>query len=205
MEAHESRGRHRSAEDRIPRPGMSWSSTINLPLVKFELLQALASEKAGSVLWIHALQRLQAICRRSLRLPKACYLQNESATDIIDRVHPVAHTASSSVFQGHRHGRMMAYKSMRTVIGENEDAVRKVRRMAVLAFPVFMCAKGYFDEIIAWRWLRHPNILPFVGASRLLPLCGVSEWMANGDVLRFVQMHQGRNRLSLVSNFLLRC
>ena len=50
-----------------------------------------------------------------------------------------------------------------------------------------------------WRFLRHPNILPFVGASMSENrFVMVSGWMKNGTINQFVKAHPETNRRRLV-------
>jgi len=50
-----------------------------------------------------------------------------------------------------------------------------------------------------WRGLRHPNVLPFIGAVTLGPkLYMVSPWMENGDLRRFLKRTLGANYLKLL-------
>ena len=55
-----------------------------------------------------------------------------------------------------------------------------------------------------WRHLRHPNILPLLGATLettnyKLRYALVSEWMDNGYITSFVMRHGDVNRVQLVS------
>ncbi|KAF9647911.1 kinase-like protein, partial [Thelephora ganbajun] len=54
-------------------------------------------------------------------------------------------------------------------------------------------------EVVAWRHLRHPNILPFVGVNlERHRLAMVSEWMDHGNINEFVKKHKGVNRVQLL-------
>jgi len=53
-------------------------------------------------------------------------------------------------------------------------------------------------EVVGWKWLRHGNILPFVGVTPELAI--VSDLMENGNIMEFVNKHPRYNRLRLVSN-----
>ena len=56
-------------------------------------------------------------------------------------------------------------------------------------------------EVIAWRHLRHPNILPFIGVNlERRRLAMVSEWMDHGNISEFVKNHGEVNRVQLVSD-----
>ena len=52
---------------------------------------------------------------------------------------------------------------------------------------------------MTWKTLRHPNVLPLMGAMMVGTHFGmVSEWMANGNINEFVKTHETADRLSLV-------
>ena len=56
-----------------------------------------------------------------------------------------------------------------------------------------------FQEIVVWRRLSHPNVLPVLGISpKLFPLCVVTEWMINGNIVDFVFNNPEINCLHLV-------
>jgi len=56
-------------------------------------------------------------------------------------------------------------------------------------------------EVAGWKWLRHENILPFVGVMLApSPISIVSERMENGDIMDFIMDNRDYNRLSLVSD-----
>jgi len=56
-----------------------------------------------------------------------------------------------------------------------------------------------FQEIVIWRRLSHPNVLPVLGVSpKLFPLCVITEWMINGNIMEFTPEHPEVNRLHLV-------
>jgi len=67
-----------------------------------------------------------------------------------------------------------------------------------------MCAFNYswqrlFQEIIIWRRLSHPNVLPVLGVSlELFPLCIITEWMVDGNIVDFTSEHPEVNPLRLV-------
>jgi len=57
-------------------------------------------------------------------------------------------------------------------------------------------------EVLIWKRLSHPNVLPLLGVSvskdpqyfRI-----ISEWMPNGNVMEFIKSNPQTNRLSLAS------
>ena len=56
-----------------------------------------------------------------------------------------------------------------------------------------------FQEIVIWRRLSHPNVLPVLGVSQdPFPLCLITEWMLDGSIVDFTAKHPEVNRLRLV-------
>ena len=56
-------------------------------------------------------------------------------------------------------------------------------------------------EVIAWKHLSHPNILPLLGVSISADtrcLCILTEWMPNGNVMQYAISNPEENRLQLV-------
>ena len=54
------------------------------------------------------------------------------------------------------------------------------------------------SEVVGWKWLQHENILPFVGVTPEFAI--VSDFMEDGNIIRFIANHPRHNRLHLVSN-----
>ena len=55
-------------------------------------------------------------------------------------------------------------------------------------------------EVVGWKWLRHENILPFIGVTLAPSLISiVSERMENGNIMDFIKANQDCSRLRLVS------
>ena len=63
-----------------------------------------------------------------------------------------------------------------------------------------MCpVQRFCKEVVAWRALRHPNVLPLLGA--MVAECRfmmVSDWMVNGTITEFVKAHVDADRMELV-------
>jgi hypothetical protein len=56
-------------------------------------------------------------------------------------------------------------------------------------------------ETLFWRYLDHPHLLPLLGVSQeaMAPrLSLVTPWMANGNVLDYLEDHDDVDQLSLV-------
>jgi len=62
--------------------------------------------------------------------------------------------------------------------------------------------QDFCSEVLVWRQLRHPNILPFIGANLELfepRFCFISPWMNNGDIMSYLKQHPDHDRFKTVS------
>ena len=54
-------------------------------------------------------------------------------------------------------------------------------------------------EVVMWKTLHHPNILPLLGVTMTnTRFVMVSEWMMNGTINEFVELHPKADRFELV-------
>ena len=54
-------------------------------------------------------------------------------------------------------------------------------------------------EVVTWKSLRHPNVLPLLGATMSeTRLTMVSEWMMNSNINDFTRAHVDVDRFGLV-------
>jgi len=59
--------------------------------------------------------------------------------------------------------------------------------------------KRYFKEVVVWKRLDHPNVLPTFGAAPdIAELCAVSPWMSEGDLSQYLNKYPGVNRPSIM-------
>ena len=63
--------------------------------------------------------------------------------------------------------------------------------------------QAFCKEVVIWKNLSHPNVLPFIGAAMVTEpgqeKCEIiSELMENGDITTFLRQNDGVNRLELV-------
>lgn len=73
-------------------------------------------------------------------------------------------------------------------------------------FPAYRCTDNllqkFCKEAVAWRALRHSNVLPLLGVIKNeFHLAMVSEWMEHGNINEFVKGNPEADRLGLVSFF----
>ena len=65
---------------------------------------------------------------------------------------------------------------------------------------LILCPQLLAKEVVGWKWLRHDNILPFLGVLLEPPLISiVSRRMEHGCIMNFIRLHPTFNRLQLVS------
>ena len=110
----------------------------------------------------------------------------------------------TTVFRREYKGRAVAMKMLRLYLTSNLDKCVKVSRKSLYhrTSRRQLESQKFFQEAVAWRHLRHPNILPLLGINldpekRRFAL--VSEWMVHGNINEFLKMSKGINRVQLVS------
>jgi len=60
-------------------------------------------------------------------------------------------------------------------------------------------SQRFCREGVAWKHLRHPNILPLIGVTvSNQRFAMVSAWMENGNINEFIGKDQHVNRIELV-------
>jgi len=110
----------------------------------------------------------------------------------------VASGGFSDVSQGTYKGRRVAIKVVRIYV-RDLDAIRSVSISLCYYTCLVNWLQGFCREAVAWKHLRHPNILPLLGVilnERRFAL--VSEWMENGTINEFVERDRDINRVRLV-------
>ena len=71
-----------------------------------------------------------------------------------------------------------------------------------MAYRFLVRTQRFCREIIGWKRLSHPNVLPLLGVSVSTDPPSfriVSEWMRNGNVMEYTRSNPEVNRLQLVS------
>ena len=107
----------------------------------------------------------------------------------------------SKVYEATLDGRCVALKSL-MINTETIGGAHKVRGLPppTSKKKFTLSPKRLVKEVVGWKWLRHGNILPFVGVSLKPPVFSIiSEHMRNGSIMSFIRAHPNHNRLRLVS------
>ena len=73
-------------------------------------------------------------------------------------------------------------------------------KVCIEELMIITIAQTFCKEVMTWKSLCHPNVLPLLGVTmgkRLFAM--VSEWMVNGNINEFIGAHRDANRFELVS------
>jgi serine/threonine protein kinase len=109
------------------------------------------------------------------------------------------------VYRGEYYGRPAAVKLMRLYASDDLGSFLSVCAPfhAARGEPILTHRSQRFcREAVAWRHLRHPNVLPLFVATldrQELKFALVSKWLDNGNINKFIEKHGGVNRAQLVS------
>lgn len=119
----------------------------------------------------------QALLPRSLKMP-LCH--DRSGT-------PQYHGGFADVWMGEHKGRKVAVKVLR--VYSTSDFEKIISR--------------FCREVVTWKALRHPNVLPLLGVTMdnsLSLFAMASEWMENGNINEFIKEHPEVNRFDLLQD-----
>jgi len=62
-------------------------------------------------------------------------------------------------------------------------------------------SKRFYNEVVIWKYLSHPGVVPFLGIAAPtdnLPLCMVSPWMENRNVMKYLEFNPDTDRTMLL-------
>ncbi|KAF9778166.1 kinase-like domain-containing protein [Thelephora terrestris] len=166
---------HRSSTDAVRRFQGSDAQTF----VDF-LDRILVQPYLGHKLWQRGLRLLSKICEAHSIVP-ASYIRQQ---ELICMGTVRYRGGFADVRDGEYLGRHVAIKSLRNE-GDSPKSFKRLCR-----------------EIICWKHLSHPNILPLLGVSistnrRSFKI--LTEWMPNGNVKQYTRSNPEANRLKLLS------
>ena len=106
----------------------------------------------------------------------------------------------ANISQGTYEGRRVAIKVVRVYFTNDLDVIRGVSALLVsYIFAQMNESQRFCRESVAWKHLRHPNILPLLGVTvNGHRFAMVSEWMEYGNINEFVRKDHRANRTELV-------
>ena len=150
---------------------------------------------------------LARVCGWHVLLPKSAEISGHEA-----EAEAIGGSGYSTVFSGSYNSRKVVIKVLRIFEGDEgaqKKEITRVCRQVIVWWQqnIDTCSRViqvFFKEVITWKNLDHPNLLPFVGA-KVEPMQGawkyeiISEFMGNGPISMFVRQNQGVNQPKLVS------
>ena len=105
----------------------------------------------------------------------------------------------ANVSRGTYEGRQVAIKVVRVYVTSDLDIIRSVCFTYTTTPAWINGLQRFCREGVAWKHLRHPNILPLLGVTLNEFRFGlVSEWMENGNINEFIERHGHVNRAEFV-------
>ena len=141
---------------------------------------------------------LSKICSHHLLIPLSiqiplCYDRRED---------PKYEGGFAKVWKGEHEGTEVAVKALKVTMKSDLVKIKKV------GFPICQRARidllvpttqNFCREVMSWKALRHPNALPLLGVMMTNnEFVMVSKWMANGNIIEFIEVHWEENRFKLV-------
>jgi serine/threonine protein kinase len=135
-------------------------------------------------------------CSRHRVIPKSMHIPDCSTDATQVQYTGGFSNVSQSTYEGHR----VAIKVLH-VYSNNLNAVLSVSGPTIyfVALAHMNSSQGFCREVVAWKHLRHPNILPLLGVTvSENRFAMVSEWMDNGNINEFVRKDYDANRTALV-------
>jgi len=109
------------------------------------------------------------------------------------------------VWMGEHQGRKVAVKVLKVYSTSDFNKITSVSHhqglpgVCIGELMLATIAQMFCKEVVTWKSLHHPNVLPLLGVTmgeRLFAM--VSEWMVNGNITEFVEAHRDVNRFELV-------
>jgi len=107
----------------------------------------------------------------------------------------------ADVSQGMYEGRRVAIKVVRAYVTSDLDLIRSVSVSSMYAIISTQIngLQRFCREAVAWKHLRHPNILPLLGVTlNEYRFALVSDWMEHGNINEFIERDDHVNRTELV-------
>ena len=115
---------------------------------------------------------------------------------------PLKSSGSADIYKATYRGRAVAVKALKTLRTQTPEYTHKVRirRFVSAVNFIYWIFQRLVKEVVGWAWLRHENIVPFIGiATQPTRFSIVSEWIPNGDIMSFIARNPGQNLFPLVS------
>ena len=106
----------------------------------------------------------------------------------------------ADVWKGQLDGNQICVKVFRPQTPANLDKIKRVRGSSLFSRALPDPNQRFYRDIVGWKYVSHPNVLPFLGVSEtLFEFCIINPWMPNGNIIEYIQRYQSVDRLQLVS------
>jgi len=147
------------------------------------------------------LYELGCVCGAWGILPKSCMILDTTLLSVGDQ--PFASGPLSDIHEGSIDSFKVRVEKVRVYLNGDPQKVGEVCHLSrSFSTPSFKRTPQVLCRRAAMRkHLRHPNIVPFLGAT-LDPPQFVSGWVPNGGLIGYAAAHPERDRLELVGSLL---
>ncbi|KAF9647770.1 kinase-like protein [Thelephora ganbajun] len=96
---------------------------------------------------------------------------------------PIASGSSCDVYEGFLGDSKVCVKRLRIYSSDGEERAKH----------------AFCQEVVVWKHLSHPNIVPFLGVTTA-PFQFISSWMTGGELSEYINTHPCADRLGLISD-----
>lgn len=134
-----------------------------------------------------ALRFLRQLAIKRSILPPSLFLNNLKRED--SNGHAVGGGAFADIYKDRIQGTAFCFRVLRMFV--TAEALGEREKLY----------KEFCSEVLVWRQLKHPNILPFIGASTELfspRFCFISLWMDRGDIMSYLKQNPHHDRFAAV-------
>ena len=115
-------------------------------------------------------------------------------------------TASGDFADAHEaklNGKKVCVKGLRSYVRDTRGVIKRVCLYPHSSLTTITGTPGrqaFYREVVVWRRLQHPNIVPFLGVlTKIPPFKIVCDWMGNDNIIQYAKTNPGVNRVDLVS------
>jgi serine/threonine protein kinase len=144
------------------------------------------------------LKTLRRICGGKALLPRSVQIP----MDLDVRPEPFAQGGFGDMYNGTLHGSRVCVKRLRVHRENALESVMKVRSMPSLSLSVISrISQAFCQEVVMWKSLNHPNIVPLLGATISPSLQLISSWMSGGQLPTYIKEHPDARLIWLVRIF----
>ncbi|KAF9649128.1 kinase-like protein [Thelephora ganbajun] len=109
----------------------------------------------------------------------------------------------TDIWKGYYHGDLVCIKTIRTRSMAHLEKIKSVHDSSIspeLNSLHYTSHQIFYHEVEGCKHFSHPNVLPVLQVSEtLFPLCTMSPWMPDGNILQYTQKNPSANRLMLLA------